>query len=182
MKLLIASDIHGDAVACRRLLDVFDASGAERLVILGDILYHGPRNDLPAGYAPRAVISMLSDYADRLFCVRGNCDTEVDQMVLPFPILSETALLLVDGRTWFAAHGHRTGANPTAGDQPKLPRGSVILTGHTHIPTLSENADGILLLNPGSTSIPKGGYPASYALYEDGRFSVRALENDTVIF
>ena len=181
MKLLIASDLHGDAAACRRLLEIFDASGAERLVILGDILYHGPRNDLPAGYDPRAVISMLSDYADRLFCVRGNCDTEVDQMVLPFPILSETALLFVDGRTWFAAHGHRAGANPTAGDLPRLPRGSVILTGHTHVPTLTVTEDGVLLLNPGSTSIPKGGFAASYALYEDGRFSVRALDNDTVI-
>ncbi len=178
MKLLIASDLHGDATACRRLLEIFDASGAERLILLGDLLYHGPRNDLPAGYDPRAVIALLSSYADRLFCVRGNCDTEVDQMVLPFPILSETALLLVDGRTWFAAHGHRTGANPSAGDLPKLPRGSVILTGHTHLPTLDLNADGILLLNPGSTSIPKGGFPASYALYEDGRFSVRPLWGD----
>ena len=97
MKLMIASDIHGCAPACKKLLDTFTASGADRLILLGDLLYHGPRNDLPEGYDPKAVIAMLSEYADRLFCVRGNCDTEVDQMVLPFPIMAETALLFVDG-------------------------------------------------------------------------------------
>ena len=181
MKLMIASDIHGCAPACRRLLDIFENSDAERLILLGDLLYHGPRNDLPAGYDPKAVIAMLSEYADRLFCVRGNCDTEVDQMVLPFPILSETALLFVDGRTWFAAHGHRAGANPTAGDLPRLSAGSVILTGHTHIPTLDTTPDGILLVNPGSTSIPKGGFAPSYALYEDGRFEVISLDGDKIL-
>jgi putative phosphoesterase len=180
MKLMIASDIHGCAPACKKLLDTFTASGAERLILLGDLLYHGPRNDLPEGYDPKAVISMLSEYADRLFCVRGNCDTEVDQMVLPFPILSETALLFVDGKTWFACHGHRAGANPTANDLPRLPAGSVVLSGHTHIPVLETNADGVTLLNPGSTSIPKGGFPASYAVYEDGRFAVMALSGEKI--
>lgn len=177
MKLLIASDLHGCAPACEKLLDVFADTQAERLILLGDILYHGPRNDLPAGYDPRAVIAMLSGYADRLFCVRGNCDTEVDQMVLPFPILSETALLFVDGHTWFAAHGHRAGANPSANDLPRLPMGSVVLAGHTHIPVLERNTDSILLLNPGSVSIPKGRFPPSYAVYEDGRFSVLSLDS-----
>ena len=172
MKLMIASDIHGCAPACKKLLDTFTSSGADRLILLGDLLYHGPRNDLPEGYDPKAVIALLSEYADRLFCVRGNCDTEVDQMVLPFPILAETALLFVDGRTWFACHGHRSGANPTAKDLPTLPAGSVVLSGHTHIPVLETNPDCVTLLNPGSTSIPKGGFPASYALYEDGRFLV----------
>ena len=180
MKLMIASDLHGSASACKKLLEIFAASGAERLILLGDLLYHGPRNDLPVGYEPKAVISMLSEYADKVFCVRGNCDTEVDQMVLPFPILSETALLFVDGRTWFACHGHRAGANPTAGDLPKLPTGSAVLSGHTHIPVLELNADGVLLLNPGSTSIPKGGFPASCAFYEDGRFSVVSLEGEVL--
>ena len=181
MKLMIASDIHGAAPACRKLLDAFAKSGAERLILLGDLLYHGPRNDLPEGYDPKAVIAMLSEQADRLFCVRGNCDTEVDQMVLPFPILAETALLFVDGRTWFAAHGHRTGANPSAGDLPALPAGSVVLSGHTHIPTLDSTPDGLLLLNPGSTSIPKGGFAPSYALYEDGAFTVVSLADGTPI-
>ena len=181
MKLLIASDLHGSAPACRKLLDIFAASGAERLILLGDLLYHGPRNNLPEGYDPKAVIAMLSEYADKLFCVRGNCDTEVDQMVLPFPILAETALLFVDGRTWFAAHGHRAGANPTANDLPKLPAGSVVLTGHTHIPVLETDENGILLLNPGSVSIPKGGFDPSYAVYEDGRFAVVSLDGEILL-
>ena len=180
MKLLIASDLHGSAPACGKLLDIFAASGAERLILLGDLLYHGPRNDLPEGYDPKAVIAMLSEHADKLFCVRGNCDTEVDQMVLPFPILAETALLFVDGRTWFAAHGHRAGANPTANDLPKLPAGSVVLTGHTHIPTLKTNENGVLLLNPGSVSIPKGGFAPSFAVYENGHFSVVSLDGETI--
>ena len=180
MKLMIASDIHGCAPACKKLLDTFTASGAERLILLGDLLYHGPRNDLPEGYDPKAVIAMLSEYADKVFCVRGNCDTEVDQMVLPFPIMAETALLFVDGRTRFACHGHRNGANPTANDIPKLPAGSVVLSGHTHIPVLEENPDGVLLLNPGSTSIPKGGFPASYGVYEDGHFAVIGFEGERI--
>jgi putative phosphoesterase len=178
---MIASDIHGCAPACRRLLEIFENSGAERLILLGDILYHGPRNDLPEGYAPKEVIALLTPYADRLFCVRGNCDTEVDQMVLPFPILAETALLFVDGVTWFAAHGHRTGANPSAGDLPKLPAGSIVLSGHTHIPTLDRTADGLLLVNPGSASIPKGGFAPSYAMYEEGVFSVISLDGETIL-
>ena len=181
MKFIIASDIHGCAPACRKLLDSFAASGADRLILLGDLLYHGPRNDLPEGYDPKAVITMLSEYADRLFCVRGNCDTEVDQMVLPFPIMAETALLFVDGREWFACHGHRTGANPSTGDLPRLPASSVILSGHTHVPVLEENADGILLFNPGSVSIPKGGFPASYGVYEDGKFAVRSLDGELIL-
>jgi putative phosphoesterase len=181
MKLMIASDIHGCAPTCKKLLDTFTASGADRLILLGDLLYHGPRNDLPEGYDPKAVIAMLSEYADRLFCVRGNCDTEVDQMVLPFPIMAETALLFVDGRTWFACHGHRSGANPTANDLPRLPAGSVVLSGHTHIPVLEENPDGILLLNPGSTSIPKGGFAASYAMYEDGMFAVLGFDGEKIL-
>ena len=181
MKLMIASDLHGSAPACRKLLDIFAASGADRLILLGDLLYHGPRNNLPEGYDPKAVIAMLSECADKLFCVRGNCDTEVDQMVLPFPILAETALLFVDGRTWFAAHGHRAGANPTANDLPKLPAGSVILSGHTHIPVLETNENGILLLNPGSVSIPKGGFAPSYAVYEDGRFAVVSLDGEILL-
>ncbi len=181
MKLLIASDLHGSAPAVEKLLTAFENSHSERLILLGDILYHGPRNDLPAGYDPKRVIALLTPYADRLFCVRGNCDTEVDQMVLPFPILAETALLYVDGRTWFAAHGHRSGANPAANDLPPLPAGSVFLSGHTHVPTLDADINGVLRLNPGSTSIPKGGFPASYALYEDDRFTVMDFDGNIVM-
>ncbi len=181
MKILIASDLHGAATAVKKLLAAFDVSGAERLVLLGDILYHGPRNDLPDGYAPREVIALLSPYADKILCVRGNCDAEVDQMVLPFPIMAETEMLSVDGRAWFLAHGHRGGANPTEDDLPTLPRGSVCLTGHTHVPTCAWDKNGVLRLNPGSVSIPKGGFPATYALCEDGRFSVLDLSGNVVM-
>ncbi len=181
MKCLIASDLHGAAPAVERLLRIFDGSGAERLILLGDILYHGPRNDLPPGYAPKDVIALLSPYAERIVCVRGNCDAEVDQMVLPFPIMEEAVRLTVDGRQWFLSHGHRAGANPSAGDVANVPRGSILLTGHTHIPTLAWNTDGVLLFNPGSTSIPKGGYPASYGAYEDGRFSVVSLDGKELL-
>lgn len=183
MKIMIASDLHGSSPAVRNLLAAFDASGAERLVLLGDILYHGPRNDLPEGYDPKSVIALLSPYADKILCVRGNCDAEVDQMVLPFPIMAETETLSVDGRTWFAAHGHRAGANPSVDDLPPLPRGSVVLTGHTHIPTCDRDGsgDGVLRLNPGSVSIPKGGFPATYALYADGAFSVLDFEGNVIL-
>ena len=183
MKIMIASDLHGSSPAVRNLLAAFDASGAECLVLLGDILYHGPRNDLPEGYDPKAVIALLSPYAEKILCVRGNCDAEVDQMVLPFPIMAETETLSVDGRTWFAAHGHRAGANPSADDLPPLPRGSVVLTGHTHVPTCDRggSGDGILRLNPGSVSIPKGGFPATYALYVDGAFSVLDFAGNVIL-
>ena len=181
MKLMIASDIHGSAYFCEKLLEAWKVEQPDKLLLLGDILYHGPRNDLPKEYCPKQVIPMLSAWADKILCVRGNCDTEVDQMVLPFPILADTALLFVDGRTWFAAHGHRAGANPSSGDLPRLPAGSVVLTGHTHIPTLDMGPDGVLLLNPGSVSIPKGGFVPSCALYEDGTFTVLSLDGTDIL-
>ncbi len=181
MKILIASDLHGSAEAVGKLLAAYDASGAERLMLLGDILYHGPRNDLPEGYAPREVISLLSPYANKILCVRGNCDAEVDEMVLPFSVKAESETLSVDGRAWFLTHGHRAGANPAEDDLPPLPRGSVFLSGHTHIPVCARDEKGILRINPGSVSIPKGGFPATYALYEDGVFSVVDFTGRTVL-
>ena len=131
MKLMIASDIHGDSACTKALLEHYRASGARRLILLGDILYHGPRNPLPAGYAPKEVIALLSqpEVRDSLFCVRGNCDTEVDQMVLPFPCMAEFSELLLDGKTFYLTHGHH--ANPDK--LPPLPEGSVFLFGHTHV-------------------------------------------------
>ena len=181
MKLMIASDIHGSARWCERMLAAWRREAPDRLVLLGDLLYHGPRNDLPEGYAPKEVIALLSAYKDGIICVRGNCDAEVDQMVLPFSIMDEHCEMAVDGRLWHLSHGHRAGCNPTEGEFPKLPAGSVLLTGHTHIPTLTVTEDGVLLLNPGSTSIPKGGYRASCALYRDGRFSILTLDGKTVV-
>ena len=177
MKLMIASDIHGCAPACKKLLDIFAASGADRLILLGDLLYHGPRNDLPEGYDPKAVIAMLSEQADKLFCVRGNCDTEVDQMVLPFPILSEFALVDTGRHVFCLTHGHKHGED----NPPPLRPGEILLCGHTHVPAcrpIGEN--GNYYVNPGSTSIPKDGSPKSYILYDsaDGSLSFRTLEGE----
>ena len=160
----IASDIHGSAVWCRRLLDAFADSGASRLILLGDILYHGPRNDLPEGYDPKAVIAMLSPLRDRILAVRGNCDTEVDQMVLPFPILADYAAITMGDHLIYLTHGHKFSPDVP----PPLCAGDTMLYGHTHIPD-DTLRDGIRFLNPGSVSIPKGGSGHSYmTLSEDG--------------
>ncbi|MBQ7315686.1 MAG: phosphodiesterase [Clostridia bacterium] len=172
MKILIASDIHGDAQSCASLLALFDAHRPDLLLLLGDLLYHGPRNPIPEHYDPQKVASLLSEYAPRILCVRGNCDGEVDQMMLRFPILSETAMLFVDGKLWMAAHGHRTGANPTENDLPPLPEGSVFLSGHTHVPVNQKDQNGILRINPGSVTFPKGGSQKSCMLYENGTFTL----------
>lgn len=164
MLLFIASDIHGSAVWCEKMLAAFDASGADRLVLLGDILYHGPRNDLPDGYAPKRVIELLNPYAEKILCVRGNCEAEVDQMVLSFPVLAETAMLFFGGKVILATHGHHAGPDAL----PPLSAGDILLSGHTHVP-MDEVRSGIRCLNPGSVSIPKGGSGHSYMLlYETG--------------
>ena len=162
MKLMIASDIHGSAYYCRQLLEAFSREGAERLLLLGDILYHGPRNDLPQGYAPKQVLAMLNERKTQLFCVRGNCDTEVDQMVLEFPILAEYCLLTAGNRLIYATHGH----NYNLSALPPLQPGDVLLHGHTHIPACERFGQNNLYLNPGSISIPKAGSPNGYLLLE----------------
>ena len=167
MKLLIASDIHGDAACCKKMLDAATAFGADKIVLLGDLLYHGPRNDLPDGYAPKSVIQMLNEVSDKLICVRGNCEAEVDQMVLSFPVMSDTAWIF-DGEnniSMLLSHGHKY--NPE--NLPPLPNGTVFLYGHTHvsenryIPEGSGFEKPIYLINPGSISRPRDASP-SYAL------------------
>ena len=140
MKWMIASDLHGSAYYCEKLLAAFNAEQADRMLLLGDLLYHGPRNDLPRDYDPRAVTALLNGCKERLLCVRGNCDAEVDQMVLEFPILAEYALLEVEGRVLFATHGHKYGPD----NLPPLCPGDILLSGHTHVPVCRE-AEGILL-------------------------------------
>lgn len=152
MKLIIASDIHGSAYWCRKLCDLIEAQQPDKLILLGDLLYHGPRNDLPRDYAPKEVIPMLSQYREKIIAVRGNCEAEVDQMVLPFPCMAEFSQLVADGRTFYLTHGHHR--NPD--DLPPLPQGSVFLSGHTHVKLDTVNK-GIRCLNPGSVSIPKDG-------------------------
>ena len=171
MKLFIASDIHGSASYCREMLSALDRENADRILLLGDILYHGPRNDLPAGYAPKEVISMLNPLKDRILCVRGNCDTEVDQMVLDFPILADYALLSLDGVTIFATHGHVYNADHL----PPLRPGEILLHGHTHIPVWEDHGS-FLCLNPGSVSIPKADSPHGYMTLENGLFQWKSLD------
>ena len=170
MKLIIASDIHGSAYWCRRMIQVAEEEQPDKLILLGDLLYHGPRNDLPREYAPKQVIPMLSAWKDKILAVRGNCEAEVDQMVLPFPCMSEHSQLLCDGKVFFLTHGHHHSPD----NLPPLPEGSIFLSGHTHV-KLDEIQGGIRCLNPGSVSIPKDG-SHSLLIYEDGKFSFRILE------
>lgn len=172
MKLLIASDIHGSAYWCRKLLEVYQQEQPDKLVLLGDILYHGPRNDLPREYAPKAVIALLSPLAEKILCVRGNCEAEVDQMVLPFPCMAPYSQLLVEDKTFYLTHGHHE--NPR--NLPRLNPGDVFLSGHTHVKE-DIQVEGVRCLNPGSVSIPKDG-SHSCLVYDKGEFSFRILEED----
>ena len=166
MKWMIASDLHGSAQCCRRLLEALQREDADRLILLGDLLYHGPRNDFPEEYDTRAVTALLNSVKHRLLCVRGNCDSEVDQMVLEFPMLAEYAFLSVDGRSIFATHGHNYGPD----NPPPLREGDFLLCGHTHLP-VCRNCGGYAYLNPGSLSLPKNGTLHSYMTLENGVFT-----------
>lgn len=179
MKMLFASDIHGSAFFCRQLLDIYRKSGAARLVLLGDILYHGPRNDLPREYAPREVISMLNPLKDQIYAVRGNCDTEVDQMVLQFPILADYALLSIEGKTLYATHGHVFNQDSL----PPMQDGDILIHGHTHLlkaEKMETDFGTVAILNPGSVSIPKGGNTNTYAILENGIFTIKTLDGEIV--
>ena len=170
MKLIIASDIHGSAYWCGKLVELIEAEQPDRILLLGDLLYHGPRNDLPREYAPKQVIPMLSKYADRIIAVRGNCEAEVDQMVLPFPCLADFSQLYADGKLLYLTHGHHHSPD----NLPPLPEGSLFLSGHTHV-KLDETRKGIHCLNPGSVSIPKDG-SHSCLIWADGEIFVKILE------
>ena len=171
MTLMIASDIHGSALYCGELLKACDREKADRLLLLGDILYHGPRNDLPEGYAPKDVASMLNARKNDLLCIRGNCEAEVDQMMLDFPVMADYALLCVGGIRIYATHGHVFGPDRL----PPLQAGDILLYGHTHVPAWEER-DGIRCLNPGSVSIPKENSPRGYMLLRGGAFEWKALD------
>lgn len=173
MKLFIASDIHGSAYYCKKMLECFKNEKADRMLLLGDILYHGPRNELPLDYAPKSVISMLNEYKNTIICVKGNCDTEVDQMVLDFPILADYAYVCCDGADVFATHGHKHNESCL----PPLKKGDVLLHGHTHIPVCNEH-DDYVYLNPGSVSIPKEDSWHGYMIFENGVFTWKDLDGN----
>lgn len=176
MKWMIASDLHGSAYYCRKMLEAFEREGADRLFLLGDLLYHGPRNDLPREYAPKEVIPLLNGKKEKLLCVRGNCDAEVDQMVLEFPVLADYAVLPVERRLIYATHGHIYHVK----NLPPLAPGDVLLHGHTHVPAWTEFGQGNLYLNPGSVSIPKEDSPHSYMTLEENTMQWKELESSAV--
>lgn len=192
MKLLIASDIHGSAAWCRKLMDAIEAETPDRIVLLGDLLYHGPRNDLPDEYAPKEVAAMLNSLAEQIIAVRGNCEAEVDQMMLDFPCLADYTVVLDSGRSaegtadthamreLFCTHGHvyGPGLHNSIDNLPKLADNSIVLYGHTHIKvdeTLTVGEVQLRVFNPGSVSIPKDG-SHSYGVYEDGELHHVILE------
>ena len=171
MKWMIASDIHGSAYYCRELLAAFEREGAQKLLLLGDVLYHGPRNDLPLEYAPKQVIEMLNGIKEKLLCVRGNCDTEVDQMVLNFPVLADYAILAIGEHVIYATHGHVYNESKL----PPLQKGDILLHGHTHVPKCVEH-ENYLYVNPGSASIPKENSAHSYLILENGKLTWKSLD------
>jgi putative phosphoesterase len=173
MKLMIASDIHGSAKWCERMIEACRVERPDRLLLLGDLLYHGPRNDLPEDYAPKKVIAMLNAIAPAPLCVRGNCEAEVDQMVLDFPVMADYAVLFHEGRMIYMTHGHVFNED----NPPKLRPGDVLLCGHTHVPGIRRHG-GVTCVNPGSTSIPKNGSAHSYCILEDGVMVWKNLEGD----
>ncbi len=175
MKWLIASDIHGSAFWCEKLIEAYKAEKADRLLLLGDILYHGPRNELPEGYAPKAVIEMLNGMADEILCVRGNCEAEVDQMVLKFPVLADYAIIAQGKTTIFATHGH----NHNCDKLPPLKNGDILLHGHTHIPAC-ENHGSFTYINPGSVSIPKENSRHGYITLNERLFTFKDFEGNLI--
>ena len=176
MKLLFASDLHGSAYYAEKLEELIRNEAPDKTVLLGDLLYHGPRNDLPRGYAPKEVIPLLNGAKAKLCCVRGNCEAEVDQMVLEFPVLADYCILPVGQKLVYATHGHSYNTkNP-----PPLMPGDILLHGHTHVPAWQEFGEGNLYLNPGSLSIPKENSPHSYMTLEEGLFRWKELESGEV--
>lgn len=179
MKLMFASDIHGSEYYCKKMLEAYKKEGAEKLILLGDLLYHGPRNDLPRDYNPKAVISALNAIKSEILAVRGNCEAEVDQMVLEFPVMADYMILYINGRMAFVTHGH----NHNTANPPMLKDGDLLIHGHTHIPVIEGcrcDTGLYTYINPGSVSIPKNGSSNSYMIYEDGKFTILDFDGNTV--
>lgn len=172
MIYLFASDIHGSSSATQRLLDILQSTQAKKLILLGDLLYHGPRNALPSQYNPQLVSMLLNNHAKSIISVRGNCEAEVDQLMLSFPVLSQSAWMMVGDLELYLHHGHVA--------LPPLSEGTVVVSGHTHIPLLEER-DGLIYFNPGSIALPKGGYEPSYGILEGRTFSIIGLESDKTL-
>ncbi|MBO5907702.1 MAG: phosphodiesterase [Clostridia bacterium] len=176
MKLLICSDIHGDLSSAEFIINLFHTKGCDKLLLLGDVLYHGPRNDLPDGYNPKGVIELLNKEKDNILAVRGNCDTEVDQMVLDFPILADYAYLSLDGISVLATHGHKYSLS----SPPPMKKGEILLCGHTHVVRCESFGEDNVYLNPGSVSIPKENTKKSYIVYENRAFTAYGFDGEII--
>lgn len=172
MKYLVVSDIHGDIVGATSAIEAFQYHHADKILCLGDVLYHGPRNDLPKDYAPKKVIALLNEYANSIVAVRGNCEAEVDQMVLNFPCMADYNIIPEKNRNLFLTHGHIYSPNHL----PILAKNDCFLSGHTHIPTCDKK-DDIYLLNPGSISLPKQNHPRTYAILDEEAFTIYTLDH-----
>lgn len=177
MKLLICSDIHGDFDSAERVIAKANEASVDKILILGDILYHGPRNNLPDTYSPKKVIELLNANRERILAVRGNCDTEVDQMVLSFPILADYAYIYADDLTIYATHGH----NFNTQTPPPLCAGDILLHGHTHVLTCEEFGNGNFYINPGSVAIPKNNNPRTYIIYENRKFTIYDFDGNIIL-
>jgi putative phosphoesterase len=176
MKYLICSDIHGDLESAEIIFKKAEDECVDKIIILGDLLYHGPRNDLPPTYAPKKVIELLNKNKEKILTVRGNCDTEVDQMVLEFPILADYAYLCVDGLRIFATHGHKFNTESA----PPLAQGDILLHGHTHLLTSTPFGNENTYINPGSIALPKGGNPRTYMIYNEREFVCKDIEENVI--
>ena len=175
MKLMFASDLHGSAKFCDRVFEIYKEEKADKLILLGDLLYHGPRNDLPEGYAPKEVIRVLNEQKEELLCVRGNCEAEVDQMVLEFPVMADYMTIFEKNRMFFITHGHKYNLE----NLPPLRKDDILIHGHTHVQAM-EVTEHCTYINPGSVSIPKNGNKHSYMIYEDGVFTIKDLEGNEI--
>lgn len=173
MKFIIASDIHGSAYWCKKLVEAFNKENADRIILLGDILYHGPRNDLPKEYNPKEIIDILNDMKGKIISVRGNCEAEVDQMVLNFPVLADYTMIPYENKTVFLTHGHIFNEN----NLPPMCDGDVLVHGHTHVP-VCEKRDGYIIINPGSVSIPKENSHNGYAVFENEKFTLKDFDGN----
>ena len=175
MKLFIASDIHGSEFYCKKMLDCYKNEKADRMLLLGDILYHGPRNDLPKDYNPKSIIALLNNLKDEILCVRGNCEAEVDQMVLSFPVLADYCIISENNTTIFATHGHKYNEE----NLPPLKNGDVLLCGHTHVPKCTDFGS-FIYMNPGSVSIPKENSHHGYMIFENNTFIWKDFDRNII--
>ena len=174
MKCMIVSDIHGSFSDLKRIIDIYEEEKMDKLILLGDLLYHGPRNPLPEGYNPKEVARLLNQYKDKIIAVRGNCDAEVDQMVLEFPMRSDYLELYLDGHRFFITHGHLYNEDQL----PLLKSGGIFMHGHFHKP-IAKQKDGIVIFNPSSISLPKEG-EKSFGVYENHELKVLSLEKKLI--